>query len=189
MKPIRRLAGAVLLSILAPDVAAPQALPSLTLLRVQYNTRKVSLQPQGELKAQIDALDKQIDEATRLGQNGELRRLLAKGTTLLAGKPWTEELDFATSLVLRADRIVADSTKPFAARLEQIYSPSITLQRRLTARVLLRRSGRRDIPGVRGRRGCRQGSRHPRRHRPRSPRVAVSDRARCVGRCRRDPTN
>ncbi len=142
MKSIRRLAGAVLLSILAPDVAAPQALPSLTLLRVQYNTRKVSLQPQGELKAQIEALDKQIDEATRLGQNGELRRLLAKGTTLLAGKPWTEELDFATSLVLRADRIVADSTKPFAARLEQIYSPSIALQRRLTARVLLRRSGR-----------------------------------------------
>ena len=147
LKPIRRLAGAVLLSILAPDVAAPQALPSLTLLRVQYNTRKVTLKPEGELKAQIDALDKQIEQATRLGQNGELRRLLAKGTTLLAGKPWTEELDFATSLVLRADRIVADSTKPFAARLEQIYSPSIVLQRQLTARVLLRRSGRATFLG------------------------------------------
>jgi hypothetical protein len=110
-----------------PGIAVPQALPNLTLLRVQYNTRKMTAQPQGELKAQIDALDKQIEEATRLGQTGELQRLFAKGTTLLAGKTWTDELDFATSLVRRTDRSIADSTKPYTARLEQIYSPSIVL--------------------------------------------------------------
>jgi poly(3-hydroxybutyrate) depolymerase len=141
MNPTRLLVSVVLLCLLVPEVAAPQALPSLTLLRVLYNTRKMSVQPQGELKAQIDALDRQIEQATRLGQNGELRRLLAKGTSLLAGKPWTEELDYAASLALRADRIVADSTKPYAARLEQIYSPSIALQRRLTARVTVLQRG------------------------------------------------
>jgi hypothetical protein len=75
MQSARDLAGAVLLCVLLPAIAAPQALPNLTLLRVQYNTRKTTAQPQGELKAQIDALDKQIEEATRLGQTGELRRL------------------------------------------------------------------------------------------------------------------
>jgi poly(3-hydroxybutyrate) depolymerase len=140
MEPTRRLAVALVLA-LVPAVALSQALPNLTLLRVRYNTQKTNARPQGELKAKIDALDKQIEEAARLGQNGELRRLFAKGTTLLAGKPWTEEQDFATSLVLRTDRIVADPTRPYSARLEQIYRPSIVLERRLTARVLLRRSG------------------------------------------------
>jgi poly(3-hydroxybutyrate) depolymerase len=140
MTSIRRLAGGLLLA-LVPIAAAAQALTNLTSLRVRYNTQKVTVAPQGELKAQIDALDKQIEEAARLGQSGELRRLFAKGTTLLAGRPWTEELDFATSLVLRTDRIVADSTKPFTARLEQIYRPSIALERRLSARVTLRPRG------------------------------------------------
>jgi poly(3-hydroxybutyrate) depolymerase len=133
--------ASVLLCLLMPAVAAPQALPNLTLLRVLYNTRKVSTQPAGELKAQIDALDKQIAEAARLGQDGELRRLFAKGMTLLAGKPWTDELDFATSLVLRTERSIADSSKPLTARVEQIYSPTIALQRRLTAHVTLRQRG------------------------------------------------
>jgi len=130
-----------LLSILVPAVATPQALTSLASLRVGYNTRKTNVQPQGDLKAQIDALDKQIADATRLGRSGELRRLFVKGTTLLSGRPWTDELDFATSLVLRSERIVADSVKPYTARLEQLYGPSIELQRTLTARVSLRRRG------------------------------------------------
>jgi hypothetical protein len=96
MKSNRGLAGAVLLFLIVPGFAAAQALPNLTLLRVQYNTRKMTAPPQGELKAQIEALDKQIAEAALLGQNGELRRLFAKGMTLLAGQPWTDELDFAT---------------------------------------------------------------------------------------------
>ena len=35
------------------------------------------------------------NEAARLGHTGEQRRLLAKGLTLLGGKPWTELNDFA----------------------------------------------------------------------------------------------
>jgi hypothetical protein len=53
MQSARDLAGAVLLCVLLPAIAAPQALPNLTLLRVQYNTRKTTAQPQGELKAGV----------------------------------------------------------------------------------------------------------------------------------------
>jgi hypothetical protein len=90
MKSARHLCVAILLSLVVPADAAPQALPNLTLLRVQYNTRKMSARPEGALKAQIDALDQQIAVATQLGQTGELRRLFARGITVLAGKPWTE---------------------------------------------------------------------------------------------------
>src|SRR5882672_4162741 len=115
------------LCALVPATALPQALTSLASVRVGYTTRKNTVKPQGELKAQIDALDAQIAEASRLGKNGELRRLYAKGITLLAGRPWTDAAEYSSSLVLRTDRVVADSGRPYTFRLEQIYSPSIDL--------------------------------------------------------------
>ena len=124
---------------IVPSTAMPQAMTTLASVRVGYITRKNTVKPQGELKAQIDALDAQIAEAARLGRNGELRRLFAKGLTLLSGRPWTDVADYSASLVLRSDRVVVDSTRPYAVRLEQIYTPSIDLQRTMTARIALRK--------------------------------------------------
>jgi poly(3-hydroxybutyrate) depolymerase len=132
------VAAAVLLVGLTVLDAAAQAPPSLSLARVQYNTRKATVSPQGELKAQIDALDKEIAEAMRLGRSAEARRLFARGTALLAGEPWTDEADYAASLVLRSDRVVADSAHPYVARLEQLYAPTIGLERSLAAHATLR---------------------------------------------------
>ena len=127
------------LALLLPAIAAPQALTSLSSVRVRYNTQKATVRPQGELKTQIDEIDRQIAEASRLGQTGELRRLFAKGTTLLAGREWTDALDFGNSLVIRSDRVVVDSTHPYAVRVEQIYTPAIQLDRPLTAQATLRK--------------------------------------------------
>src|SRR5262245_57287726 len=102
----------VVVALAIPSTALAQALTSLASVRVGYNTRKNTVKPQGELKAQIDALDQQIADATRLGRNGELRRLFAKGITLLSGREWTDALDYNASLVIRTDRVVADSGKP-----------------------------------------------------------------------------
>ena len=129
---------ALVVTLLLPATALAQALTSLASVRVAYVTRKNTAKPQGELKAQIDALDQQIAEASRLGRTGELRRLYAKGMVLLAGRPWTETLDFLGSLVIRTDHIVTDSNKPLPARLEQIYLPTIALEHALTAHVVLR---------------------------------------------------
>ena len=80
-----------IVTLLAPALASGQALVSLASVRVQYATRKNTVKPQGDLKAQLDALDAQIAEAARLGRNGELRRLYAKGVALLNGRVWTDE--------------------------------------------------------------------------------------------------
>jgi predicted esterase len=144
---MRRLLIAAALCAAFPHAAYPQALTNLSSLRVGYNTRKVTVQPQGALKAAIDDVDRQIAEATRLGRNAEIRRLIAKGQTLLAGREWTDALDYANSLVIRTEHVVADSARPVPVRLEQIYSPAIELARPLATHAALRA---RPTPGVNG---------------------------------------
>lgn len=135
---IRQLVLTASLCAFVPVTAWTQALTSLASVRVAYTSRKNTVKPQGELKAQIDALDAELADAARLGRNGELRRLYAKGMTLLAGRPWTDAADFSSSLVLRTDRVIADSAQSYVARLEQIYTPSIALNHTLTAHAILR---------------------------------------------------
>src|SRR5262249_1755482 len=162
-----RLWLAAALCTLVPAAAFPQALTSLPSVRVQYNTRKNTVKPQGDLKAQIDALDTQIAEASRAGRNGELRRLFAKGLSLLNDRPWTEAAEYAASLVLRTDRVVVDSARPHTIRLEQIFAPSIALQRPVVAPLPLRR---RPLAPPRA---------HPasRRSRRKSPRISARSTA------------
>ena len=136
---MKRVLVLVALALLVPSTAAPQALPTLASVRVRYNTQKATVRPEGELKAKIDELDKQIAEASRLGRIGELRRLFARGTTLLAGREWTDALDFTNSLAIRSDRVVVDSTRPYIVRLEQIYLPAAQLEQSLTAHATLRK--------------------------------------------------
>jgi poly(3-hydroxybutyrate) depolymerase len=135
---MKRRLLAVALCLLLPAPAFPQALTSLSSLRVGYNTRKTTVRPQGALKAEIDEIDRQIAEATRLGQYAEVRRLIAKGQTRLSGREWTDALDYTNSLVIRTETVVADSGKAFSVRLEQIYRPAVELARPLTAHVELR---------------------------------------------------
>ena len=133
-----RILAIVALCALVPSAVLSQALSSLSSVRVGYTTRKNTVKPAGDLKAQIDALDAQIAEAGRLGHAGELRRLYAKGIMLLAGRPWTDAADYSSSLVLRTAAVIVDSAKPYSVRLEQLYLPSLPLQNAVTARVALR---------------------------------------------------
>src|SRR5262249_16889337 len=141
------------LALAVPAAGFAQAQTSLSSLRVGYTTRRNTVKPQGELKTQIDEIDRQLAEATRLGRTGEIRRLIARGTTLLNGRAWTPELDYPASVVVRTETVVADSAKPFSFRLEQIYAPDIALERPLTAHVQLREpsnaaQGSQPRPGV-----------------------------------------
>jgi poly(3-hydroxybutyrate) depolymerase len=135
---IVQVVAVALLIFFAADTVLAQALPNLSTVRVRYNTRKTTVKPTGELKAQIDQIDKEIADANRLGRSGEVRRLYAKGMALLAGRSWTDADDYQASLVVRTERVVADSSMPYRVRLEQIYVPAIELSRALTARASVR---------------------------------------------------
>lgn len=120
-----------------PSSVRAQAQTNITSLYVGYSSRKVTVNPTGELKARIDSVDRDLQVASRLGQSGQVRRLLAKGTTLLAGRTWSDTTDFATSLLLRTDHSLTDPATPLLVRLEQMYSPSLALTRALRARATL----------------------------------------------------
>ncbi len=125
--------------LLIPSLAAAQALPNISSLSVRYNTRKATVKPDGELKAQIDAVDREIAAANKQGRVGEVRRQIARGMALLDGASWTPQLDYQHSLALRSERTVADSSVPYAMRLEQIYSPATELTPALSAVVALKK--------------------------------------------------
>ncbi|MEP7001654.1 MAG: PHB depolymerase family esterase, partial [bacterium] len=137
MKPMHFGSGVALILTLVPALASAQALTNITSLFVTYSSRKVTTNPSGELKARLDSLDAELSAANRRGQTGELRRLLAKGNVLLSGKPWTEVADFNASLLLRTDRVVVESQRPYTVRVEQLYAPAIELPRSLTAHAAL----------------------------------------------------
>jgi poly(3-hydroxybutyrate) depolymerase len=146
----RLLVAFTVFALLLPSFAHPQALTSLASLRVRYNSQKASIQPQGELKQALDTVDAAIAEATRLGLSGELRRQFAKGSTLLAGREWTDTADFTASLVLRTDRVVVDPARPYQVRLEQIYRPDIELAQALRAQASLLRATAPAAPASNG---------------------------------------
>src|SRR5688572_32045758 len=96
---------AVVVHMTTPHVASAQARATVASMRTQYNTVRTQAKPTGELKARFDAIEEQIAGAARLGRTGELRRLYAQGIALAGGREWTPELEFATSLALRTDRV------------------------------------------------------------------------------------
>src|SRR5271170_3846735 len=119
MKRLATIAIAASLAISLSAPAFPQSLPNLALANLNYTVRKRTVNPQGELKQKIDENDRAIAEARQFGRIGDVRRLLAKGQVLLAGNAWTDELDFASSITLRTERVFVDTQKPYAIRLEQ----------------------------------------------------------------------
>ena len=128
-----------LLACLPVGLAYAQALPNISLLSVRYNSIKAAAKAEGELKAQLDEIDKAIADARRSGNLGEVRRQIAKGFTVLDKGTWTPQLDYRSSLALRSERIVIDSAVPYAMRIEQIYRPAIDLSTNLTTKVRIRK--------------------------------------------------
>ena len=105
---------------------------------------------------------------------------------LLNGRPWTPEVEYRQSLVLRTDRVVVDSSKPYTARIEQIFAPSLDLQRTVSAHVMLTRRPTPPRPGERPEPPATvKDFGTLRRRRARSARVAVRVRARSARRGRR----
>jgi len=139
LPPRRLLAALVLLHLALSADATAQALPSLQSVSVSYNTRKATVRPTGPLLDEIREIDAALVTARQRGATGEQRRLYAKGMLRLSGQPWTPEVDFARSLVLRTDRLVVDPATPWVLRVEQIYAPDIALSQSLSAETVLRR--------------------------------------------------
>ncbi len=134
MKPVLLL---VITLLAGASTLAAQARDTVAIMRTRYNTTKTNAKAQGELKQKLDAIDQQLARAAKLGRTGEMRRLYTQGTALAAGREWTPETEFSSSLVLRTERVFVSPETPVSFRLEQIYSPSLELANPLSVRLTL----------------------------------------------------
>jgi predicted peptidase len=131
---------ALIAHLAAASIATAQARATVASLRTQYNTVRTQAKPTAELKAQFDAIEAQIARAAKLGRTGEVRRLYSQGIALAGGRAWTPQLEFASSLALRTERVFVDAGA-VSVRLEQIYMPSLELPEPLLVRVTLHKPG------------------------------------------------
>ena len=128
----------ILLCIAAIAANAPaQYRPDVSTARMSYNLVKNQIHPKGAVLEKLAELEKEMDEASKAGRSGEVRRLLAQATSLLQGREWTDELEYSSSLVLRSEDVCLDSSRPAAFRLEQIYAPRLRFKGLPSARVAL----------------------------------------------------
>ncbi len=71
------------------------------------------------------------------GRRGEACRPLAHATTLLNGRTWDAREEFAWSLALRTEKILADSSIPVSGSLGQIYAAPFKPSGRLHLKIAL----------------------------------------------------
>jgi dienelactone hydrolase len=104
-----------------PPEISPSQQPDLTTLGAAVRAWRAASQAAEAVKAEADKL---ISESQAAGQTGEARRQLAHAGLLLEGRSWDAPQEFAWSLALRPDEVVADSALPLIARLTQTYPAS-----------------------------------------------------------------
>ncbi len=103
-----------------PPRLQPQADPASLTQQVQKLRGTAKVSP--EATAQIDKLLAEANSLQSAGRRGEANRPLAHAMTLLNGRTWDAREEFAWSLALRTEKILADSSIPVMGSLGQTYS-------------------------------------------------------------------
>ena len=114
----------------APELTAAQQPDYQTLSTTVRALRRVSALS-ADANAQIDKL------MTEAQAGGGSRRLVANAYVLLKGQSWDAKQDYAWSLALRPDEVVADPALPFIARLTQTYPATWNAANGLKVRLSL----------------------------------------------------
>ena len=124
----------------APELTPAQQ-PDLQTLSTAVRALRRTSTASDEAKSKADKL---IAEAQAGGQNGEAHRKMANAYALLKAQPWDERQEYAWSLALRPDTIVADPALPFIVRLSQTYPASWKGAAGLKARLSLTSENSKD---------------------------------------------
>ncbi len=134
-----------------PELTASQQ-PDTQALSGAVRSLRRAAKPSEEVKAKVD----QLMAGVGPGQpGGEVRRKTANAYVLLKGQNWDTKQEYAWSLSLRPDRIVADSSLPFIGRLTQMYpasypatgSPKVHVSLLKPDHALVRSLGVYEMPG------------------------------------------
>jgi len=126
------LAAFTLAAQTPPPEITPAQQPDLQALTAAVHAARGASKAADDIKAKADKL---IAEAQAAGQTGEARRRLANAWVLLKGETWDDKREYAWSLTLRPNEVVADSSLPLIAHLTQTYPASYKGAQGLKLRV------------------------------------------------------
>ncbi len=90
-----------------------------------------------DVKTQAGIMTVQATTLQNQGKSGEARRVLQQAIALLRGIAWDPKAEFAGSLLLRTNTVVADSQRIFYAQLTQNYAAGYTPLSALRLRATL----------------------------------------------------
>ncbi len=127
-------------SLLVLDAAAQTSL-QLTQLQLRYRVAKRATKLDDAKAAELKTIEASAMAAYGRGESGLVFRDLQRGLALLAGRAWTPDLAFATSLALEPAAVVCDAGKPLTVHLRQLYPASRDGAGKLTAHASLGRGG------------------------------------------------
>jgi predicted esterase len=118
--------------------------------------QKLQGSAKAELKAEVARWLAESKSLQAEGKTGEARRQLAHAYVALQGQTWDDKQAFVWSLVLRNDKLLADSSEPVTGALAQVYSApykstkglrlKLALFPEKTGTVVLRALGIHDLP-------------------------------------------
>jgi dienelactone hydrolase len=118
-----------------PPRLQPQADPASLTQRLQKLRGAAKVSP--ETKAQVDKLLAESSALLSAGRRGEACRPLAHAITLLNSRTWDSREEFAWSLALRAEKILADSSILVSGSLGQVYAAPFKPAGRLHLKMAL----------------------------------------------------
>ena len=128
------LAAITLCAQTPPPDLNPAQQPDLQALSTAVRALRRTSTASDDAKAKADQL---TAEAQAVGQNGEARRRMANAYILLKSQSWDQKQEYAWSLALRPDNVVADSSLPLIVRLTQTYPASYNAANGLKIRLSL----------------------------------------------------
>ena len=107
---MKRFTLLITLVILATPIAA-EAPPSVAVLSLFYNGMKARVADEAT-RTKLAIIDVAIGEAYRSGNNGEVRRHLSRGLSLVTGRAWGAQQEYEESLTARTDDAFIDPVSP-----------------------------------------------------------------------------
>lgn len=135
------VAAGILRGQAPPPEITPAAQPDLQTLSAAVRNLRRSASVSDDVKTQADKL---IAESTA---PTAARRNLANAYVLLQGQSWDDNKEYAWSLALRPNEVVADPSLPFIAHLSQTYPAALRSANPLKVRLsILQENGKASKP-------------------------------------------
>ena len=104
---------------------------------VTYGTQKATVSMSDEQKKEVDALQRDAQQANQAGKYGDAMRALYHGMALMARLPWSPAVEYSYSLQAKLDHAIVEPGAPVGITLTPLYPTPAAAENKMSAAVWL----------------------------------------------------